>query len=59
MRLHYTERFNRSYENAPTRIRKAFDKQAAYLEANLRHPSLRAKKYDEARNLWQARVSRD
>ncbi len=22
-------------------------------------PSLRAKKYDEARNIWQARVSRD
>ena len=26
---------------------------------NLRHPSLRAKKYDEARNIWQARVNRD
>jgi mRNA interferase RelE/StbE len=25
----------------------------------LRHPALRAKKYDEARNIWQARVNRD
>jgi plasmid maintenance system killer protein len=29
------------------------------LEQNLRHPSLRAKKYDEARNIWQARVNKD
>jgi mRNA interferase RelE/StbE len=29
------------------------------LLANLNHPSLRAKKYDESRDLWQARVTRD
>jgi len=27
------------------------------LLANLRHPSLHAKKYDESRDLWQARVT--
>jgi plasmid maintenance system killer protein len=26
--------------------------------ANLQHPSLRAKKYDERRNVWQARVNK-
>jgi plasmid maintenance system killer protein len=26
---------------------------------NLHNPSLRAKKYDESRNLWQARVNKD
>lgn len=26
---------------------------------NFRHPSLRTKKYDEPRNIWQARVNRD
>ena len=25
---------------------------------NLHHPSLRAKKYDEGQNLWQARVNK-
>jgi plasmid maintenance system killer protein len=25
----------------------------------LQHPSLRAKKYDEAHNIWQARVNQD
>jgi len=29
------------------------------LEQNLRHPSLRAKKYDEANDRWQARVTRE
>ena len=33
------------------------DKQIAYLVENLHHPSLRAKKYDEAQDIWQARVN--
>ncbi len=56
MKLYYTERF-RSYEDASSRIQRAFQKQAALLVSNLRHPSLRAKKYDEARDIWQARVN--
>ncbi len=58
MKLHYTDRFRRSYENTPPHIQRAFQKQAALLVENLRHPSLRAKKYDEARDLWQARVTK-
>lgn len=30
-----------------------------FLAANLRHPGLRAKKYDEARDIWEGRVNRD
>jgi len=30
-----------------------------FLLQNLRHPSLRAKKYDEAKDRWQARVTKD
>jgi mRNA interferase RelE/StbE len=30
-----------------------------FLVEDLRHPSLRAKKYDVARDIWQARVTRD
>ena len=40
-------------------IQKTFDKQILFLMANLQHPSLHAKKYDEARNLWQARINKD
>ena len=57
MKLVYTERFRRSYESAPLPIRDAFDKQAAFLTNNYRHPSLRSKKYD--RDRWQARVTKD
>jgi len=54
MRLLYTERFRRSYETAPAHIQRAFQKQTRFLLQNLRHPSLRTKKYDK--NRWQARV---
>lgn len=59
MKLAYTERFKRSYEDAPEGVRRAFDRRAAFLRADLRHPSLRAKKYDQSRGIWQARVNRD
>jgi len=59
MRLFFTERFQRSYRGAPPVIKKAFDRKAELLAANLLHPSLHAKKYDESRDVWQARVTRD
>jgi len=57
MQLSYTERFRRSYAEAPSLVRKQCEKQLALLVRNLRHPSLKAKKYDEARNIWQARIN--
>lgn len=58
MRLRYTDRFSRQYADAPIPIQIAFDRKAVLLAQNLRHPSLRAKKYDETRDIWQARVTR-
>lgn len=57
MRLRYADRFGRQYAEAPLPVQAAFDRKAARLVQNLRHPSLRAKKYDEARDIWQARVT--
>jgi hypothetical protein len=57
MQLSYTDRFRRSYGDAPLRVQKQCDKQLALLTQDLRHPSLRAKKYDEARDIWQGRVN--
>ena len=48
-----------AHRGAPPAIQKAFDKQVRLLAKNLNHPSLRAKKYNEATALWQARVNRD
>jgi hypothetical protein len=58
MQLFYTDRFLRSYEEASAAVQKQCDKQLGILTRDLRHPSLRAKKYDEARGIWQARVNR-
>jgi mRNA-degrading endonuclease RelE of RelBE toxin-antitoxin system len=57
MQLFYTERFRRSYADAPLGIQKQCDKQLKLLEQNLRYPSLRAKKFDEVRDIWQGRVN--
>jgi len=59
MRLRWTSHFARAYGKAPKEIQAAFDKQALLLLQNLRHPSLRAKKYEEGKGRWQARVTRD
>jgi hypothetical protein len=59
MRLRWTSHFTRAYGKAPKHIQTAFDKQSLLLLQNLRHPSLRAKKYDESQDRWQARVTKD
>jgi len=56
MRLDFSPHFVRNYNKAPEKIQRAFDKQSLLLLRNLRHPSLRAKKYDEGADLWQGRV---
>jgi hypothetical protein len=58
MKRQLTDRFVRSFRAAPPGVRKAFDKQCRLLLENLNHPSLHAKKYDESKDLWQARVNR-
>jgi len=57
MKLAFSPHFARSYQKAPPAVQRAFDKQARLLLQNLRHPSLRAKKYGVAGDLWQARVT--
>ena len=59
MRVKLARRFQRSFKQAPRRVRKDFAKQVDFLLENIKHPSLRTKKYDAVRNIWQARVNRD
>jgi len=58
MKAQYSDAVNEALENAPAPVRKAFFKQVSLLVQNLHHPSLRAKKYDEANDRWQARVNK-
>ena len=59
MRAVLTEPFADNLIHAPAEVQRLFGKQLAYLLRDLRHPSLRAKKYDERRGLWQARINDD
>jgi plasmid maintenance system killer protein len=59
MKLVYSERFLKALRESPPQVQKAFLKRSQFLSEDLLHPSLRAKKYDESKGLWQARVNRD
>lgn len=58
MRVVHTKNFGQSLAALPLAIQKKFDKQSKYLVKDLRHPSLRCKKYDETRGIWQGRVDK-
>ena len=57
MNARRSSRFDRDYSKAPKEVQAALDKQVQLLLRDIRHPSLRAKKYDEGKGLWQARVT--
>jgi mRNA interferase RelE/StbE len=59
MRLVFSKRFDRSLRDAPQAVQRAFWKQSELLLLDLRHPSLRSKKYEGWDTLWQARITRD
>ena len=59
MKLQYTRGAQETISELPLPLRKALYKQAAFLLQDLHHPSLRAKKYREAEDKWQARVNRN
>ena len=46
MKIVLSDRASIAIADAPRPVRKAFHKQLAFLERDLHHPSLHAKKYD-------------
>jgi mRNA-degrading endonuclease RelE of RelBE toxin-antitoxin system len=58
MKIRFTSRADKDYAVLDPAVRKALAKQLTFLLANLQHPSLNAKKYDVANDVWQARVNR-
>lgn len=59
MNHRFTTRFIRSYQSFSPTVQKKFDKQLRFLLKNSAYPSLHAKKFDETRGIWQARVDRN
>lgn len=56
MKAVFTEPFLENFKKMPDIIKRKFEKQLDFLLQDIRYSSLRAKKYDESRNIWQARV---
>jgi len=57
MNVEHSRRIRRSLRKFPKEVQDAFYKQVGFLRKDIRHPSLRAKKYDEVRGIWQARAT--
>ena len=56
MKHAFSHKFIRQYQELSPGLKAKVDKQIAFLVQNLQHPSLHAKKYDQALDIWQARV---
>ena len=57
MKWQHSSRSKDDYDKLEPKLQRTFDKQIRLLSSNLLHPSLHAKKYDEAHDIWQARVN--
>ncbi len=52
-----TAYFDRVFEKFSPEVQRAFRRQIGYLLVDMRHPSLRTKKYGGTADVWQARVT--
>ena len=59
MTSYRTPLFERKFRKLPEQAQIAFEKQLRFLLTDMRHPSLHAKKYDESRDIWQARATKN
>jgi plasmid maintenance system killer protein len=59
MTVDLSDRAANAIADAPAAVQKAAYKQPGFLAGSLSHPSLHAKKYDEGKDIWQARVNKD
>lgn len=58
MKVIFARPFLDKFSGLSTATKQKFKKQLGFLLSNIRHPSLRAKKYDEEKDVWQARVDK-
>ena len=58
MKIQYCSGFKDDFRHFSKEIREKFYRQIEHLLRDINYPSLRAKKYDEARGIWQARVDK-
>lgn len=59
MKLSLTKSFDRGYEKLSIETQKHCDKQLLILLKNPRHPSLRTKKVQGSKDIWEGRITKD
>jgi mRNA interferase RelE/StbE len=57
MRIERTDSFKKDYQDLPEEIKERTEKATQLLLTNPRHPSLRAKKVQGTRGIWEASVT--
>lgn len=58
MKLLVTHSFIKDYQALPENLQKVVDGKLALLTRNPRHPSLRLKKMQDPRNIWEGRITK-
>ena len=58
MKVRLTDGAKKQFHHLPIDIKKKARKQFIYLLEDIRHPSLHAKKYQEASGIWQGRIDK-
>ena len=58
MRVIVTKPFEKDYADLPADIRQLTDKKLAIFLENPRYPSLRVKKMEDSRNIWEASITK-
>lgn len=59
MEFIFTKKALKDYKNFSVKIQNTIDKQISYLIKDIRYPSLRAKKYGGADDIWQIRINNE
>ena len=57
MQILFTRPFEEDYDALPEKIQRLVDRKLALLLQNPRHPSLRIKKMNDPRDIWEGRVT--
>jgi len=55
----FSNRFKKEYKSLTKNIQKAFDKKLSLFLNNIQHPSLRVKKIQGTRDIWEGTINKN
>ena len=57
MKLQWTRSFAKNYQKLPQHLQKQTDQKLGFLLENINHPSLRVKKLQGKKDIWEASIT--